>query len=113
MRSLPTSWIVILALIGALVSLAAASTTPEAPTTVPIPKINTYNVVFTDGKAAEVLGTEIRSTGSFCVEVLIGDRVDTVVCDIRYVTEALPPEKEEPDNVVPQRHSPRTRVAVR
>lgn len=44
--------------------------------------------------ALETPGTSIRSNG-FCVEVLIGDKVDTVACGVKYVTELPPSAKDE------------------
>jgi hypothetical protein len=52
------------------------------------PAVHTYNILFFDGEQISLQGTEIRTAG-FCVEVLLGDRVDTIVCQVRYITEAI------------------------
>jgi hypothetical protein len=58
------------------------------PAVAPIPPVHTYNLQFTDGTQIALEGTRIATTG-FCVEVWLNGRVDTIACQVRYITEKL------------------------
>ena len=74
---------------------------PDTPATAPVPVVHTYNILFFDGETTSLKGTEIRTAG-FCVEVMLEDRVDTIVCQVRYITEALEGDGPAPSRTEPQ-----------
>ena len=69
------------------------------------PVVHQYKIVTQDGGTSVMAGTSIRSNG-FCVDIMLNGRVDTIVCNPKYITE-LPPEepkvpvREEPTGVQP------------
>jgi len=85
----------IIAAVFCVACVAAILAVAETPIKAPM---HSYKIQWAD-EASELPGTSIRAAG-LCVEILIGDRVDTVACGVRYVTE-LPPDTErttEPDS---------------
>lgn len=74
------------------------------------PKMKKYKIVTRNEETVYLDGTKIRTSG-FCVELLIGKTVDTIMCNVAYVTEVpvaveaprLPTaEPEGPEVVDPQ-----------
>jgi hypothetical protein len=74
---------------GVLLLEAAIVLEAPRPTVAPIPPVHTYNVQFIDGTQTALEGTHIAATSGFCVEVWLNGRVDTIACQVRYITEKL------------------------
>jgi len=64
----------------------------------PPPEVHTYKAVWNSNPTEALLfqGTSIKVNG-LCVEITLNDRLDTVLCGVKFVTETLPAQETAPE----------------